>query len=293
MLWGFSWSLLYSFLWNQNAASGFHRKKHEFRAHFLVIKSSSRGTHSSSLLRESGNTIGFSACRAQGLRHDFLQVSRSKCALLRSWQGWSEAVLRFEPESSCLGCTIFVTILWFSVRKRKEKAENSSPQTTPQSRMATLFLKRVSAVDVNRGQNPPPPKNPTPLGATQIDKGLSTKASPCYLWRRLPRCAVCCGRWRPPGWQLTAVCIPARLLLEFFPWYSSPCPFLIFFSFLAYHSFAFFLEVCRGNQRRLKHNKNHLHLSQALRYLSQLWWKTRERKLLAKIRAQTRSVDHL
>lgn len=181
-------------------------------------------------------------------------------------------MLRFEPESSCLCCTIFVTILWFSVRKRKETAENSSPQTTPQSRMATLFFKKKSICCwFQQRPDPLPPQNPRPLGATQIDKDFQQKHGFASSGEG-SLCAVD-SKSRLSGSLLQRLSLsPMSLLVTLcFPWCSSPCPFLIFFLFLAYHSFAFFLEVYRGNRRRLEQNKNHLHLSQALRYLSQLW----------------------
>lgn len=109
--------------------------------------------------------------------------------------------------------------------------------------------------------------------------------------------SVCGVLWtvKPPGWQLTAVCIPVphvTATLGILSLVLFTLPLFNFFSFLAYHSFAFLLEVCRGNQRRLKHNKNHLHLSQALATCLSSGERPK-RKLLAKIRAQTRSVDHL
>lgn len=196
---------------------------------------------------------------------------RDKDGLRRCW-GLSR-------RAHCLCCTIFVTILWFSVRKGKEKAENSSPQTTPQSRMATLFLKRVFVVGFSRGQTKKKKKFHTFGSNTDWQRTFNKSMALLLLffWRRLPPCAVD-GESRQSGCLLHFLFLPpmSLLLLEFFPWYSSPRPFLIFFSFLAYHSFAFSLEVCRGNQRRLEQNKNHLHLSQALHYLSQLWWKTKE-----------------
>lgn len=114
-------------------------------------------------------------------------------------------MLRFEPESSCLGCTIFVTILWFfSEKKEREGKEQFTSNYTSKQNGYSLFKKSVCCWCQQRPDPPPKKKkDPTPLGATQIDKGLSTKAWPCFLWRRLPRCVV-----KPPGWQLTAVCIP-------------------------------------------------------------------------------------
>lgn len=138
-------------------------------------------------------------------------------------------MLRFEPESSCLGCTIFVTILWFSVRKRKEKAENSSPQTTPQSRMATLFLKRVSAVGVSRGQTPPhPQKIPRLWEQHRLKKDFQQKHRHATSGEGSlgVRCAVD-GEGRQGGSLLQCVSLSpmSLLLLESFPGTLHPAPF--------------------------------------------------------------------
>lgn len=180
-------------------------------------------------------------------------------------------MLRFEPESSCLCCTIFVTILWFSVRKRKETAENSSPQTTPQSRMATLFLKKEYLLLVSAEARSPPKKIPGLWEQHRLTKDFQQKHGFASSGEG-SLCAVDSESRRSGSLLQRLSLSPMSLLVTLcFPWCSSPCPFLILFSFLACHSFAFFLEVYRGNQGRLEQNKNHLHLSQALRYLSQLW----------------------
>lgn len=143
-------------------------------------------------------------------------------------------MLRFEPESSCLCCTIFVTILWFSVRKRKETAENSSPQTTPQSRMATLFFKkkRVFVVGFSRGQTPPPQKKiPGLWEQHRLTKDFQQKHGFASSGEG-SLCAVD-SESRRSGSLLQRLSLSPRSLLVTlcFPWCSSPCPFLIFFFF--------------------------------------------------------------
>jgi hypothetical protein len=148
---GFSWSPLYSFLWNQKCCVRVSRKGKMSREHIFCsskgwaeVRSQERAhthththTHQQYSLSNEPTALIFSASdetlwpyhTIQHLRHDYLQVSRSKhemFLLKGTWQAmvWGSR-LRFEPESPCLFvrrcCSIDVTLLWFSVQKRKNR----------------------------------------------------------------------------------------------------------------------------------------------------------------------------